>query len=517
MNCSEWPRRQQIGNMKQIKKEKSLKDIGSVDRYLSTVGIAEEKEFFLENLSMLIGSGITITSAIESIKNETRSKGMRMILASLIEDLDGGEPLWRAIKNTHLLDDNSISLIKLGEESGQLPENLNIIILRQRKDRSFKSKIRSAMMYPVFVLVLAFVIGVGISWFMLPRLAKVFADLKLNLPLMTRILISFGKFIEANGKIAIPAAIFVLIVLVFFMFIYSRTKFIGEWMLFQISGARKVIQGIELSRFGYIMGTLLKAGLPMTGALEALTTSSGFSIYHKMYKHLQKSIAEGNSFQKSFAAFPKINKLIPAPQQHMIVAAERSAKLEETFYRIGEIYEEKTDQATKNMTVLLEPVMLVIVWLAVVFVALAVILPIYSLVGGLNNGSSPGGAQPVQEQQVQSDPSMETNNLIQIEDASSATDATTETAENQTGEEATDVRMVKILKTETGTLNVREEPSIKAKIVAKVKPDSAYELLEQSDEWNRIKISDEQTGWINKAYSEIIQTNENEVEENDTQ
>ena len=139
---------------------------------------------------------------------------------------------------------------------------------------------------------------------------------------------------------------------------------------------------MEIARLGYLLGTLLNAGLPITHAFDSLAEATEISQYKKLYLHLSSSIGDGNSIQKSLASFKHVNRLIPRPVEQLIVAGEQSGTLAQSLLKIGQVYETKADAVTKNLMVILEPVLLVIVWLGVVAVALAVILPIYSLIGG---------------------------------------------------------------------------------------------------------------------------------------
>jgi type II secretory pathway component PulF len=107
--------------------------------------------------------------------------------------------------------------------------------------------------------------------------------------------------------------------------------------------------------------------------------------YKKFYQHLHDAIDMGNSFEKSFALYKDIDKLVPQPIQQLIISGEQSGNLNKTLIKVGQVLEAKSDTTTKNLTIIMEPILLVIVWAGVVSVAFAVILPIYSLVGGLNN------------------------------------------------------------------------------------------------------------------------------------
>lgn len=347
--------------------------------------MGEEKEYFIENLATMVSAGITINSSLDAISREARTRRMRRAIAQIKESIESGSSFWKALEKSKLFPAQAISLIQIGEESGRLVENLKVIALQQSKDRVFRSKIYSAMMYPVFVLVLSLIIGLGIAWFILPKLATVFASLNVKLPLITQILINVGTFLGDYGNIAVPSFVFVLIIFVLVFFVIPKTRFVGEFFLLKIPGIKRLLQESELGRTGYIMGTLLNAGLPVVRTLASIENASTFYFYRKFYRFLRENVEQGNSFQKSFELYKKTDKLIPPHVQQMIISGEQSGHLPEIFLSIGEDFEAKSDLTAKNLTVILEPIMLIIVWLGVSFIALAVILPIYSLLGGINN------------------------------------------------------------------------------------------------------------------------------------
>jgi len=352
--------------------------------FLLNIGIGKEKEYFVENLTMLAASGMDILSALAAVKEGARLKRMRQIIGDLEIQVEDGSPLWRALESSHIFPAHVVSLVRIGEETGKLTENLKAIAIQEQKERTFRSKIRSAMMYPIMVLSLTLIIGVGIAWFILPRLASVFAQLSLDLPLITKILIGIGVFLGTYGLIAVPIFLLIVVAIIYFLFISDKTKFVGQEMLFRLPVVKNLIKEVEIARFGYLLGVLLDAGLPVTGALNSLHQATTFHAYKKLYLHLQERVEEGNSFKKSFLLYHKTNALIPVPVQQMISAGEQSGGLSDTLLKIGETFDNKTETTTKNLTVILEPILLLIIWVGVVTVALAVILPIYSLVGGLN-------------------------------------------------------------------------------------------------------------------------------------
>lgn len=143
---------------------------------------------------MLVESGMDISSALLAIERDVKSKWMKRIVSKIHERVESGDSIWRAIEFARFLPPYVISLIKIGEGSGRLSDNLKAVVVQQQKERTFKAKVQSAMLYPVFVLGLTTIVGVGIAWFILPRLATVFTSLKMELPWITKVLIAVGGF-----------------------------------------------------------------------------------------------------------------------------------------------------------------------------------------------------------------------------------------------------------------------------------------------------------------------------------
>ncbi len=352
----------------------------------SKFGVGAELSYFIENLSMLLTSGMVIMTALAAIKKDIKSKTMREAITQIENGIDGGGTLWESLSVTGIFPAYAIALIRVGEQTGRLGANLQVIASQQQKEREFKSKVKSALMYPVFVFGLTAVIGLGIAWFILPKLATVFTQLAIPLPLVTRLLIRLGGFLGEYGLYVIPAIMLLAGAVMYFVFGYRRTNFIGQAILFAIPPIRKLILEGEMARLGYILGTLLGSGLPVVESFNSLASATTYYRYQKFYYHLRDRIEEGNSLEHSFASFKSSPKLIPLPFQQLIVTSEQSGNLAVTLMKVSEIFEQKLNTTTKNLSVILEPILLVMVWLGVVTVAVAVILPLYSLVGNFNGG-----------------------------------------------------------------------------------------------------------------------------------
>jgi type II secretory pathway component PulF len=342
-----------------------------------------DRDYFLENFSMLITSGMDVFSALSVIQDGSHSQSLKKILARAKNDIDAGLPLWKTLQETHMISDHAVALIQLGEESGRLAENIRIITARQKKEKTFQSAVRSAMLYPVLIVMVACIIIAGIMWFILPHLASVFSQLKIQLPLITRILIGAGVFVRAYGSVVLPLGIAFGALAVYVLFFFPKTKHLGHALFFYIPGIHRIMQEVELSRFGSMLGTLLSAGLPIVDALHALANSASFLSYKKLYRHMASSVKDGASLKESLRAYRGNMRLIPLPIQSIIATSEQTGKLAEALITIGNAYEEKSAASSKDISLLIEPILLIIIWLGVLFVALAVVLPVYRILGGV--------------------------------------------------------------------------------------------------------------------------------------
>jgi type IV pilus assembly protein PilC len=441
--------------------------------FLSRINTSsEDKDYFIENLAMLLSSGMDILAALESVKHDLKSKGMKDITDIIKDDIDAGLPIWEALDNVKIFPPHVISLMKIGEATGQLSKNLVVIVEERRKSRTFRSKIRSAMMYPLLIMSLTVVIGVGIAWFILPRLADVFSSLKLELPLVTKVLITVGIFLGEYGQFAIPAFLIVVALIFYYIFIFKKTNYMGQWILLHFPAVKVLIKQVELARFGYILGSMLKSGLPVIEALNSLSQATTIRAYQKFYIYLYNQIEQGQTFQQSFATYEGIDRLIPHPIQQMVVASEKSGQLPETLLKAGEIFEAKTDVTTKNLSVVLEPILLVIVWAGVVAVALAVILPIYSLIGGLNSNESTNSSPP----------------------PTPAVEGVSYSVNQQ----------LEITETGFGPLTVLGEPEFITMVVGQVPVGNIYDYTAEQNGWYQIIFEENKTGWVFGKFVRLI-------------
>lgn len=450
-----------------------------------------EKDFFLENLSLMVDAGIPLPEILQTLINQGVSPAFKKRLFEIQESINNGLPLWESFKNAKLLPEYTLLLIKIGEESGNLLENLKVASEQHQKDVLLRSRIKSALLYPSFVTFLMLIISSGIAWFILPRLSSVFTNLRLDLPLPTKILISFGQFLQFHGLYVIPLFFVFLVLAFYYLFIYPKTRSVGQKFLFFLPGVRTLIQESEISRLGYMVSSMLNTGVPIVQAMHLLEESTSFSIYKDFYGYLKNSLDEGYSFKESFKKYPNSYELIPEPLQEMITSSQQSGKLKEVFLKIAKIFEEKSSSTSKNLSVILEPVLLVVVWVGVVGMALSIVLPLYKLVGGL-------------ESSVSNPKSINEVGSLKKPAGGQVKGVTKAEAEIISEPKVLNNQFAKVLPLAKPYLKIRSEPNTKSEQVGKALPGEIVDVLLVSGDWLNVKNQDRVSGWVFYEYVTIL-------------
>ncbi|HRZ34050.1 MAG TPA: type II secretion system F family protein [Candidatus Moranbacteria bacterium] len=343
-------------------------------------GLKNKAYDFIENLSYFLYAGLPISGALESLEEETHSWRMRRIIRRVRDDIQSGMNLSDSFDRQTFFEESIIEIVKAGELSGNLVNNLKLAVLLNDKDKKLKSKLNSSLLYGTIIIILTIVVGTGTAWFTLPQIAKVYSELDTELPLLTRVLIKLGFFIANYGYIIFPFFFIIIALVFYFLFSFPKTKFIGHLFIFHLPFVGKLIKESEITRMGYILGSIYKAGIPINQALGIMPGTTTFNNYKKLYRYLSEKISEGISMSESLKSYKASKKLIPTSVLQMIYSAEKSGKLPETFFRISDLYEIKLENTSVNLPIIIEPIILIIVGLGVGVFVLATMYPIYNLV-----------------------------------------------------------------------------------------------------------------------------------------
>lgn len=346
----------------------------------STVS-SEDKIFFTRYLAIMIRSGIPISEAIELIGKQTKNEYFKGILDSVYKSILNGQSLEKSLSRfPSIFNSFYIYMVRVGEESGTLEKNLQHLAIQLKKDDEFRKKVTAASLYPGIVIVTAMVIGGGISLFVLPKLITLFDSMDVKLPLSTQILLFIATTMRDYG-IYIFSGLALLGIIFRFLLTLPKIKIVWEKFWFSMPAIGKFLQNIQVSQFTRNLGVMIQSGLPISQAIDTQKLATSNLVYHEYIIQIQKGIEKGKDItstidSKKFKYFPEI-------ATRMIEVGEKTGKLDEALLYLGDFFEEEIDNDAKNLTTILEPILLVVVGLVVAFIALAIITPIYQFTGSI--------------------------------------------------------------------------------------------------------------------------------------
>lgn len=336
---------------------------------------------FTKHLATMIGSGISITEALSSISEETKNSAFRKIIDDILSKVTNGDSLSHAMgSHKTTFGDFYISLIEISEESGTLDENLDFIAKQLAKNYSLKKKIQGAMLYPTLILISTTIMGGFIAFFILPQLVDFFAAFNVDLPITTKVLLFVANAFKYYGIIIVGC------IAAFFIFLKLLTqtpmfKPVFHTILLKLPILGPFILSAQLAQFSRNFGILIKSGVPISKSIPITAKTLSNVIISKDLLRIGTSLTKG----KSIAQTLKEEKFweFPSLVTKMISVGERTGKLDESLLYLGEYYEEEIDTFSKNLTTIIEPILLIGIGLMVGFVALAIITPIYQFTGSI--------------------------------------------------------------------------------------------------------------------------------------
>jgi type IV pilus assembly protein PilC len=341
-----------------------------------------EKVMFTKHLSVMMKSGVSIYEALDTIASSTTNNFFQNILYGALKEVENGKSLSEALSRyPKVFDRFYTSLVRVSEDSGTLEETLHYLSQQLSKEYALKKKIQGAMFYPMFILVVTLIIGSFISVFILPQLVDFFNNLNVPLPLPTIILLNFASLMKNYG-ILIIAGLFGLLIFARFLISTSVIKPIWQSFLIRLPVIGSIIIYSQLTRFTRNLSILIKSGVPLATGLSTSADTLNIISFRKHAKYIEESLLKGKSisdtlFQQSFREFP-------AMAVKMIHIGEKTGSLESVLMYLSNFYEEEVDNNAKNLSNVIEPIMLIGIGLFVAFIAFAIITPIYEITGSLS-------------------------------------------------------------------------------------------------------------------------------------
>jgi type IV pilus assembly protein PilC len=340
----------------------------------------KEKMFFAKYLAALLQSGIPLDKGLLAIHNQTKSRALHRILHVILTDVASGEFLTTSLKRfPRVFDQLFVSLVEVGEQSGTLTDSLSRIAQHLEKTRELRAKVRGALLYPLIVIAGTIGTAAYLVLVLLPQLLPLFTSLNIDLPITTRIVLAVSKFF-LNSHVFILIALAISVVTFALLLRIQKFRYAVDWTLLRIPVIGALLGKIQMAQLSNITGTLLKSGITIIEALKITAGALSNHVYQAGLRSISNSVQEGESISSYLA---KHTTLFPGFVTQMIAIGEETGKLDESFLFIAEFSEREVDDATKTLTTILEPALLILVGGFVGFIAIAIITPIYSLTRGI--------------------------------------------------------------------------------------------------------------------------------------
>jgi type IV pilus assembly protein PilC len=337
---------------------------------------AGEKVLFAEELSALINAGVPIAQALSILEKQTSNKKFKETLADLSRDVTGGLSLSTALeKHPKVFSPVFVHMTRAGEVGGTLDEALNNLAEQLAKDHELIAKIRGAMIYPVVIFVAMIGAMIYMMLTIIPQLAKMFKDLGGDLPASTKSLIFISSLFTKYIVITI-----IVIAAIVFTFRYALKhirpfRLIIHRFLLKIPVSGKLIKKINIARFARTLGSLLGSGVGVAESLEIISKSTNNLLFKEAVEKTTERVRNGVTIAESLKSYPIFPVLVP----QMIAVGEETGSLDTILKKIATFYDREVDNMTKNLTVLLEPMMMIFIGILVGYMIISIITPIYSM------------------------------------------------------------------------------------------------------------------------------------------
>ncbi len=336
----------------------------------------KEQILFARNISLMSRSGMPILDSLHMIQRQTSSGIMRKILASVITDVENGQFLSTSLKKYEsVFGALFINIIRIGEASGTLSENLGFLADELKKKQQLRGKIMSAMLYPIIILFTTIALTSVLMFLVFPKIMPIFESFKITLPLPTRILIGANKFVSQYW-FWMGVGFIIVAIAIYFLLRVRKVRFFVHRMLLYMPLVGPMIKSVHMAIFARTFALLLKSGVKIVEALAITSDIIPNLAYKKVLNSASEQVKAGAPLGKFLAAN---SKMFPLMFSQMVEVSETAGTLDGTLMYLSEYYESELDDTTRNMVSLLEPLMMVTMGGIVGFITISILLPIYAI------------------------------------------------------------------------------------------------------------------------------------------
>jgi type IV pilus assembly protein PilC len=334
---------------------------------------------FSRQFATMIDAGIAVVRCLDILESQTKDEGLKPAIAQCKRDVKGGLSLTDAFsKHPNAFSRLYVNMVRAAETGGILDQILDRLATFLEKEEEIRSKIKSAMIYPILVLIFASLMVVALFIFVLPKFREIFVSMNVQMPLATRMLFGTSTFLRSYWYVlaGIAAAGY------FAYKAYSKTekgRFKVDGLKLKVPVVGELVQKMAISRFSRTFATLIGSGVPMMRSLEIVGDTSGNVVIARAVESARNSIREG---QKISAPLTQ-SGLFPSMVTHMIDIGEETGRLSEMLLKVSDFYDQEVDNAVKALTSMIEPCLIVVMGGIVGFIAISIMAPMFKLISAI--------------------------------------------------------------------------------------------------------------------------------------
>lgn len=363
----------------------SVKEKGSLDLSISLGSIfsrvnTHDKIILAKNLGSMLKAGLSITRSLEVMERQTKKRSLKDLLHSLTEDVSRGEAFSETLrKRSNIFPTIFTSMVRAGEESGNLADSLAVIAIQMDKSYTLTKRVKGAMIYPAVILSLMIVISILLLIYMVPTLTSTFKGLGIELPLSTRIIIAASSLMVEHTLLVVGSLVSaVLFAALFMQSVIGKRLFDSIYVRLPVIG--EIVKEVNSARTARTMSSLLSAGVPIVNALEVTEDVVPNHLYKEALSEARSAIQKGETVSTVLSRYDYI---YPAFVSEMTAVGEETGKISEMLLNVATYYEEDVDAKTKDLSTIIEPLLMVVIGAGVGIFALSMLAPTYSLVDNI--------------------------------------------------------------------------------------------------------------------------------------
>lgn len=340
----------------------------------------EDKMIFIRHLAVMVEAGIALPRALEILKNQVRTPKFKKIVESIASDVRKGKTLASSMSQyPKVFNELFSNMIKAGEESGNLQYILSLLADHLEKEHATIAKVKGALIYPALILLVMIGIAAAMITMVIPKLAGIFIDMGISLPFTTRILINFSLWAK-NNSVALIVDLAILLIILKIALSFKFGKRFVHLAQIRLPFFGNIFKKINSARFARVASSLIKSGINISQSLE-ITSGTLPNIYYR--ESMLKAAKDVQGGKTLHDALGKFESLYPLLVSQMTEIGEETGKSGEILSKLADFYEEDVDNLTKNISSIIEPVLMIIIGAAVCFFAVSMLMPMYSIIGAV--------------------------------------------------------------------------------------------------------------------------------------